>query len=409
MSADFLRWLDRFIGIPLCALLTLFARPRQTAGQGDSPRDILFIQLAEAGSMVLADPTVAAVEQQGAKAWFVTFARNAPALALTRRVPAERIYVLRDDRLWLLLRDAWQLRRWVRTHALDAVVDLELFARLTAVLAFWTGARRRAGFQAPGMAFYRGQLYTAPVDFAADLHIAQNYLRLAGALFPHGSAFARTGRKDLRVRPVRATAAALARVDGLLTRLRVQAGGRLVLVNPNASERLPQRRWPAGKFATLIAQLLAIRPDVTVLLIGAPEDRATTRAIAATVALGRCIDCAGELALDALPALFERSSLLIGNDSGPAHFAAVSALPVIVLFGPETPRRFGPLGPATVIEAGLACAPCISPANQRKSACRDNQCMQRIEVAAVLDASLQQLQQGQPRALRHGKTLNVSR
>jgi ADP-heptose:LPS heptosyltransferase len=398
MTPDRLRRLDRLLGVPLCFLLTAARnvapvfRPRPPA---DAPaRNVLFVQLAEAGSMVLADPAVRAVEARGALPWFVTFVHNAPALALTGTLPADRVFTLRSECLATLAVDTWRLRRWAKRNGIDAVVDLELFSRLTAVLAFWIGAPRRAGFHAEeGGALYRGRLFSAPVRFNPHQHMARNYLRLVITLLD-GAAAARSLDEAiviLRKRPP--TAAALACVARLFAELPAPAG-RLVLINPNASDRLPQRRWPGERFADLIEQLLAVRPDLSVALIGGEEDRAATAAVIARVgAIGRsrCIDLAGRLAIDALPALFARSALLVSNDSGPAHFAAVSGLPVVVLFGPETPTLFGPLGPATIISAGLACSPCVSPANQRKSSCRDNQCMQAIDVATVLDASLQVL------------------
>lgn len=379
-----MRRLDRLVGLPLCHALTLVRALLPCRRAAAPPRRILCIQLAEAGSMVLADPTLAAIERHGAEPYFVTLAGNAPALCLTGRVPPERIFALRDGSMPRLVADAWRLRRWVRQQEIDAIVDMELFARLTAILAVWCGVSRRAGFHdAAGGALYRGDLYSDPVRFNPHIHIARNYLRLIEPWF--GSD--RSG-EPLRIRRARPTAAARAHVARLLAELDLQTGGRVVLVNPNASDRLPQRRWPADRYVELIEQLLAIRPDVTVLLIGAAEDRATTARISLQVDRGRCIDIAGRVPLEFLPALFERAHLLIGNDSGPAHFAAVGELPVVVLFGPETPGLFAPLGPATVLSAGLSCSPCVSPANQRKSSCTDNRCMQGIDVASVLAASL---------------------
>ncbi len=392
-----MRRLDSLLGRPLCRLLTLwrdvcciaFPVPVSSA----APRRLLFIQLAEAGSMVLADPALAAAERRGAMLFFLTLARNAPALVLTGRVAVERVVVLRDDSLLHLLRDVWQLRQWARGQGIDAVVDLELFARLTAVLSWWTGVSRRAGFHAEeGGALYRGRLYSDPVGFNAHRHMAQNYLRLVVTLFD-GAHAAALAADPLAMR-VRLTASSLqARQDlrGLFERLRPAPGHKIVLVNPNAGQRLPQRRWPEANFVELIGQLLAIRPDIMVMLIGSAEDRDCTAAIARAVGRARCMDIAGELPIASLPALFERSQLLIGNDSGPAHFAAVSDLPVVVLFGPETPVLFRPLGPGTVLTAQLSCSPCISPANQRRSGCRDNRCMQHIAVAEVLGASLERL------------------
>jgi hypothetical protein len=66
-------------------------------------------------------------------------------------------------------------------------------------------------------------------------------------------------------------------------------------------------------------------------------------------------------------------------------------MPVFVLFGPETPAAYGPLGAATPIYAGLACSPCVTAANHRKSSCNDNVCLQLItseQVFQVLKPAL---------------------
>jgi ADP-heptose:LPS heptosyltransferase len=77
---------------------------------------------------------------------------------------------------------------------------------------------------------------------------------------------------------------------------------------------------------------------------------------------------------------------MVTNDSGPAHFAAAAGLPTIVLFGPETPKLYQPLGNSRAIYAGLACSPCVSAHNHRKTACTDNVCMQAITVEEVYAA-----------------------
>ena len=59
---------------------------------------------------------------------------------------------------------------------------------------------------------------------------------------------------------------------------------------------------------------------------------------------------------------------------------------MVVLFGPETPALYRPLGRATVLRASLACSPCVNVGNQRQTGCQDNVCMRRIAVATVLQA-----------------------
>jgi len=77
--------------------------------------------------------------------------------------------------------------------------------------------------------------------------------------------------------------------------------------------------------------------------------------------------------------------VLVTNDCGPGHFASLTDVDSIVLFGPETPVVFGPLGPRSqAVTAGLACSPCMNVYNHRFSPCVHNACMHAISVDEVI-------------------------
>ena len=76
---------------------------------------------------------------------------------------------------------------------------------------------------------------------------------------------------------------------------------------------------------------------------------------------------------------------MVTNDSGPGHFSSVTDLHTVVLFGPETPALYGSLGKSIPITAQLACSPCVSAANHRKTPCQDNVCMKAITVPQVMN------------------------
>ncbi|WP_420474489.1 glycosyltransferase family 9 protein [Noviherbaspirillum sp. ST9] len=351
------------------------------------PQRTAFILLTEGGSMVLADPAVRAVAGgQGEDAFFVTFAHNKPALAVAGTVPEDRIFAFNVSNPVALLRDVGRWRVWLRRHRIDTIVDFELFSGLSAALCAMSGVHRRAGFHAMqgGLALYRGDLYSHKASYDAAKHIALNYLSLTEALLGKPSLQDRALPSAPR-RAVRAEESAAARK--LLSALLPQHGRRrLLLVNPNASEFLPQRRWPVPHFISFVSRMLERHADLDILLIGGPDDIATTGAIATAVSDPRCADAAGRLRLAELPALYAQATALLSNDSGPAHFASVVDLPVVVMFGPETPALYRPLGRATVLSAGLPCSPCVNVTNQRKTLCADNRCMREISVSSVIDA-----------------------
>ena len=92
--------------------------------------------------------------------------------------------------------------------------------------------------------------------------------------------------------------------------------------------------------------------------------------------------------------LYTMSELLITNDSGPAHFAALTPVNVLTLFGPETPSLFGsPTPRSTAFWLGLACSPCVNAYNNRQSPCRNNLCMQGITVDQVFGEAVRILEE----------------
>jgi ADP-heptose:LPS heptosyltransferase len=165
----------------------------------------------------------------------------------------------------------------------------------------------------------------------------------------------------------------------------------IVLINPNASELLPQRRWMKDRYAELMRRILAHSKTAVVLITGAPAERAEAETLRISVGNSRCVNFAGRVKFTELPPLYSVSRLMVTNDSGPGHFSSVTPLKTYVLFGPETPMLYGSLGNSTPIFAGLACSPCVSASNHRKTACSDNVCLQAITVDQVFNTISAQL------------------
>jgi ADP-heptose:LPS heptosyltransferase len=165
-----------------------------------------------------------------------------------------------------------------------------------------------------------------------------------------------------------------------------------VVINPNASARFPMRRAPLETFTELGRRLLE-DPDVFVLVVGVASEKPDAQRMAQALASPRLLDMTGQTSMRELLQLFDLSHVLVTNDSGPAHFAALTRIHVIVLFGPEIPERYRPLARhSDVVHAGYSCSPCIGPHNQRQSPCNDNLCMKSIgaeQLAALVRTRLE--------------------
>jgi ADP-heptose:LPS heptosyltransferase len=397
LNIDTMRWIDRFAGIPLCLLVSVASRfwnaiRSPTAGP---LKRILFIELSETGSAILADPAMRKAQTQlGAEIYFLIFSANAAALDLLCTVPSSRVLTIRSDNFFNLVVDTVKFLRKARALEIDTVIDLECFSRYSGLLTGLSGADRRVGFHRfHNEGLYRGDMLTHRVAFNPHIHIAKNFIALVNALlFPElSSPYSKTVIADAETAPAKAVISASART-AMLGRIRDRSPSfdpeknRLVLINPNASDLVPQRRWMLDRFAEVVERLLNEHEDAFVLITGASGEPQAA-ALAARCGSARCLDFSGSTALEELPALYALSSAMVTNDSGPGHFASVSEMPTVVLFGPETPRLYGPLGDKMhVIYKGLACSPCVGVNNHRKSPCGDNVCVKGISVDEVYGA-----------------------
>jgi ADP-heptose:LPS heptosyltransferase len=392
------------VGRPVCFALTRVRRIAdllrpQRGVDPNPPRKILLIKMIEQGATVLAYRAIErAVEMVGREnVYFWVFQENRFILDLLGLVPPENVLTIRTKgkvRLFLdLLKTTWQARRL----GIDATVDMEFFSRASAILAFLTGANRRAGlhrFTSEGP--YRGDLLTHRVEYNPYLHTAAAYYLMVEALLADPRQ-----RPLMKVRPpaidyaaarFRPSDAEVAKVEATLDRVAGRKVNRpVVLLNPNASDLLPLRRWPTERFIELGKRIMDEHPEATVAITGAPDEREAAERIAREIS-PKAISLAGHTTLRELIVLYTLADVLVTNDSGPGHFSSLTDITSVVLFGPETPAVFGPLAPnANVLRADIACSPCVNPFNHRFSPCNDNVCMRMItvdEVYELVDARL---------------------
>ena len=394
-----LQLIDRWLGVPVCFLLTL-AR-KLIAGSlppaGPPKGRILFVKLAEMGSTVLAHTAIRrAVEAVGREnVFFVVFAENRFILDLLDLIPPENVFAINAGDFRTLASSALETLRRIRAMGFDAAVDLEFFARSSAAFTFLTGARRRVGFQTFfGEGPYRGDLMTHRLLYNPYLHTSQIFALMVEALhadprqlptFGVPPPDTEAGENTFLPRPEE--------VDAVGEIIRQASGGRgvgapLVLLNANASDLLPLRRWAPERYVELARRLLAEFPEACVVFTGAPGEAAAAELLVAKVSSERCFSVAGKTSLRQLLVLYTLSELLVTNDSGPAHFASLTPAHVVTLFGPETPRLFAARTPRNVaLYAGVACSPCVNAYNNRQSPCRNNVCMQQITVDHVFAAA----------------------
>lgn len=394
LNPDRLRWIDFWLGIPICFVLTIVAkigsamRPGLTSGDGQ-PKNVLFIELAEMGSTVLACPAVHRLRtaHPDCRVFFLLFTHISESVRVLRLVPDGHVMTINVSTAWTTLRDTLRFMRAARRLRIDTAINLEVFARFSTILTYLSGAARRVGFHRfTQEGLYTGDLYTHKVIYNPHIHTWQSMLALVKSIdaapgeLPLGKFPA--GRADECVVPkIASDAAARERILDLVRRERPAAAGkRLIAINPNASKLISIRKWPLDRYAELVGRLLE-DPRNACVITGVASERDDARAIAERVKSDRLVDLTGKTSLAELIDLYNIADLLVTNDSGPAHFAALTNLHIVVFFGPETPRLYAPLTDrCTVLYSEFACSPCVSAFNQRRSVCTNNRCLGEISV-----------------------------
>ena len=407
------RWIDRWVGQLLCGAVSVWARLMGTrqppSGVRSEPRHILVILLSEMGSIVLAGPMFAALRQRypGATLHVLQLKKNQEVARMLRLTEDAHYHALDDSSGFALLRDIWRISLAMRRLPLDAVIDCELFSRISSLLCYLTGAPRRAGFTPHTQeGLYRGSHINCAIPYNPYQHISKQFLSLIDAL--EGQSTPRHKAAPIRELPAQ-TGLSVSFTPEELAAYRakvladhpVLADRKIVLMYPGGGI-LPERAWPAAHYARVAAGLCDA--GHTVAFIGLKDDTALANDIRAQVgqqtpeSSERCVALTGYTrSLRELLMLFHACDLLLTNDGGPGHFASLTPLRTLMFFGPETGKLYGPLpGPlgasARVYESGIACSPCLSAYNHRLTFCDgDNQCLKRIAPDPVLADALHAL------------------
>jgi len=408
ISVNTMRAIDHWVGVPLCAvaspLVALLDGVKNIFSRGtDAPRKLLFIELSEMGSAILVDPAMRNAQARGAELFFLIFKSNRASLTLLNTVKPENIFTIDSSSLGGLIKDTIAFLLVAHKHRIDTVIDLELFSRFTALLTGLCGARRRVGYHIfHGEGLWRGFMLTRKVHYNPHIHITKNFLSLIHAAFAKEIEvpFSKIQITDSEIRLEQAVInpVALSQVRERIEKLAKDASiqfkqgqQRLILVNPNASDLLPQRRWAQQRFSELIQGLNQRYPNDLILITGSPAEFDYVEKVRTVANIKNALNFAGQVTFAELPPLYTLSDVMVTNDSGPGHFSAVTPLRTVVLFGPETPALYGSIGKSIPITANLACSPCVSAANHRKTPCQDNVCMQAITVSQVLEKMTHQL------------------
>ncbi len=354
----------------LAWLLSLRASCTKVTGAAE-PRRILLIHLGGLGALITASPALAAIRQRFPSA----------EIALLTCRPLETLYaenglyntsIVWHNNGWLtLFGNLLAFRAACRRSPFDLAINLDGLSATARLLTLASAAPTTLGFLPANI---RRPPYSRYVSLTATKGAAQAYEAMVSCL-------GATAPRSLVAPRLRSSEEEEARawLDSAEARNKAWVG-----INMNAGDFALYRAWPPEKFA-ILAQMLADRFGCRLLFTGvANEETYVSRHIKHLNA--SLLNLAGRTSVRQLAAVLKLLRLFISVDSGPLHLAAALGVPVVGIFGPESPKRFAPLvnGPAAMLWQEPACGPCLSAFTVERRRCLAGAaCVRTLPVATV--------------------------
>lgn len=249
----------------------------------------------------------------------------------------------------------------------------------SALIAWLSGAPERIGFDTEG----RGCLLTKKVAYRHDCHEVKNFLSVLSA----DGVEVKDDFLEIWTTPEEEQ-----KVGTLLETSGVALSERVFVIHPFSA--VVERGWPLENFAKLAVRLRS-KAACRVVVVGGKKDRETFGPVKHLFGAA-AVDLVDACGLRETASLLKRSALFVGNDSGIMHLAAAAGAPVVALFGPQSPVKFGPWSTrAKVIYKGMKCSPCrqkffteCEPSARMRPACMETITVEEVFQECVKIAAL---------------------
>ncbi len=364
-----LRFLDRYVGIPLLFLLSLLKRKKKWTGK--KVKSVLVIKIGSIGDTLLLIPILKSIKYSynDVSLTVVGSKNNYEVLRRYSFIDNLKIFevsnvIKKPPYLFRFIRD-------INTGEYDIVIDFEPWPRISSILAFFIRSGYKIGFKTKGE--FKHLLFDITKPHSPSCHEIDNYAsliytiglsvcdnRIEFPIFPSEMKFVEDILKE----------------EGLLEK-------DLILFNPwSSGYRGNLKEWGIKNIINL-AKIL-ISEGYSIGITGTTDNESQSMDIIRACGKNVVSFC-GKLSLGQTAFLIKKSHLLITVNTGIMHLGAALNHPMIALHGPAGVLRWGPVSPSNNIyniQSDLDCAPCLNLGFEYK--CRKGSCMDAICLETVI-------------------------
>ncbi len=166
-------------------------------------------------------------------------------------------------------------------------------------------------------------------------------------------------------------------VDSMV-RNKIGIGKKIFVVAPGAANHI--KRWTKEGFGRVCDQLAELS-NAKIVFVGDANDKGIVEDISLSMH-SDFLNLCGETTITQLAELLRRATLALTNDSAVMHLASYLDIPVVAIFGPTDPRKYGPWSSySTVVRKDIFCSPCEKP-----GCAFHHECMRYIQPQEVFNA-----------------------
>ena len=377
----FLKFLDYYLGIPICFVLGLFRRTRKNPfpllKAEKKPVRVLFIKTGAVGDSIL----LSAIAQE----LKVYYSHIEITLLCTKSNEGVAFLLNAIDKHFLFsLKSPWKsIQKLQKEEKFDLSIDFGAWPRIDSLISYFSPSLYKVGFRRKQQ--YRHYIYDEVVLHKDTIHEIDNYRNLLHSL----------GIKTIGEQPK-------LRVD-LLTKKFLKEKKKIKsqdineLINNNkkffilhmfpGGTKKEFKMWPNKNWVAL-SQIL-LEKGYAICFTGANVDKDdaddTIKKISKTseiVQENKVINLSGKLSWDETAWLLLKAKGLITVNTGIMHMASALGTRIIALNGPTAINRWGAIGKdVSNLTSDYTCSPCLSLGFEY--ACKAGGCMSKIELSSV--------------------------
>ena len=361
-------FLNALIGFPF----SLFRLLTKSTIKTSEPKRILVIRADRIGDMILTTPIFKSLKERYPHSNVTCMASTLSSELVEGNPHIDELLVY--DPPWFdrkkgkkEFHDYLNVLRLIRNRRFDMAIDLRGNIFNFFFLMFLAGIQQRVSFDAAFGAF----LLTCAVPFEKNKHETDYFFDIVKALGgksepePQAALILAEGEREY--------------AEKYFYSQNITQDDVIIALHPGAGENRIYKRWPEDRYCEL-GKVLVKRFDAKIIITGSKAEIDLASRIKNQIGKNAIL-AAGEIChLKHLAAVLKKCYVCIGTSTGTIHVAAAVGTPVIVLCGPEDPRRWRPLGDNHIlIEKEVPCRPC------REDTCRyDGRCLKLISPKCVL-------------------------